>query len=428
MKLLNNSQLETTLHEPIQIISAGNYNKDAGPDFVNARVKIGETQWVGNVEIHIKASEWNLHHHQTDTAYDNVILHVVYENDSNIFRKDGSLIPCVQIKNHFDENIFETYQSLIRSPEGIPCQNHIKKIDSITMSQWLHRLMVDRLEQKVQLITQSLLENGNNWEDTFYQYLAQSFGAKVNAEPFRLLARSLPVKILAKHKNNLIQVEALVFGTAGFLSEKFTEEYPNQLKKEFDFLKKKYGLKPLKKHLWKFLRLRPANFPTVRLAQFAQLIFQSNHLFSKIIEESNEKVIGSFFETAPSLYWLNHYRFEKISLIKKKHFGQDSIDLLLINTVIPFLFLYGKYKDEDVFMNRSLKLLELVAAEKNRVTESWKQIGISVLSAFDSQALLHLRNNYCNNFRCLECAVGNKILSKNDFSLTSSENSSNHLV
>jgi len=410
MKLLHNDDLKTSGGEDVQIIVAGEHNSDAGPDFLNARVKIAGTLWAGNVEIHLKSSDWILHHHQSDKAYDNIILHVVYENDSGISRMDGSPIPCLEIKGLFDAGLYETYQGLMRNPSWIPCERHLKKVEPIIIDQWLYRMMVERLEEKVQPIFQALEENHHNWEETFYQFLAQAFGSKVNSGPFNLLARSLPVKVLAKHKNNLFQLEALLFGTAGFLDEKFSDEYPNQLRKEFNFLKKKYNLQPLKKHLWKFLRLRPANFPTVRLAQLAQLVFKSTHLFSKILETADVRSIASFFEAEPSDYWINHYRFDKISSNKKKSFGDTSIDLLLVNTIAPFLFVYGKLRGEEEYITRSLQLLEDIPAEKNNITNGWQQLGIKGRSAFDSQALLQLRNNYCKNYRCLDCAIGHKIL------------------
>lgn len=410
MKLFHSGDLKTSGGEDIQIIAAGEYNTDAGPDFLNARVKIAGTLWAGNVEIHLKSSDWMLHHHQSDKAYDNIILHVVYENDSSISRMDGSPIPCLEIKGLFDAGLYETYQTLMQSPSWIPCERHLQKVEPITIYQWLHRMLLERLEAKIQPIFLALEENHDNWEETFYQFLAQAFGAKVNSGPFNLLARSLPVKVLAKHKNNLFQIEALLFGTAGFLDEKFSDEYPNQLRKEFNFLKKKYGLQPLKKHLWKFLRLRPANFPTIRLAQLAQLVFKSSHLFSKILETADVKSIASFFEVEPSDYWIDHYRFDKISSNKKKSFGDTSIDLLLINTIAPFLFVYGKLRGEEVFISRSLQLLEDIPAGKNNITNGWQQLGINGRSAFDSQALLQLRNNYCKNYRCLDCAIGHKVL------------------
>ncbi|MEO5675824.1 MAG: DUF2851 family protein, partial [Chitinophagales bacterium] len=288
---------------------------------------------------------------------------------------------------------------------------HVSRASGITINQWLQRMMVERLEKKTEPIIEALKKNENNWEDTFYQFLARAFGSRVNAEPFHMLALALPVKILAKHKNSLFQLEALLFGTAGFLNERFADEYPGQLKKEFDFLRKKYAIVPMKKYVWKFLRLRPANFPTIRLAQFSQLVFNSNHLLSKILKPDGIKSLFELFNHTPSAYWHTHYLFDKFSDIKEKKFGSAATELLLINTVVPFLFVYGKLRDEEQYIEKSFQLLGEVPAEKNEIISRWKQTGINAKSAFDSQALLQLKNIYCTNFRCLDCAIGHKILS-----------------
>ncbi|HUM47668.1 MAG TPA: DUF2851 family protein, partial [Chitinophagales bacterium] len=236
MKLLKNNILETESGEKIQIIVAGELNTDAGPDFLNARIKVGGTLWAGNIEIHLKSSDWKAHGHQRDQSYDNIILHVVYENDQPVLREDGTSIPCLEIKNYFEPAIYEKYQLLMQSSTWIPCEHHIHKSPAIIIQQWLHRLLIERMEEKIQPILFALQENQHNWEETFYQFLAMSYGARVNAAPFHQLARALPVKVLAKHKNNLFQLEALLFGTAGFLDENFSDDYPNDLKKEFSFL------------------------------------------------------------------------------------------------------------------------------------------------------------------------------------------------
>lgn len=411
MKLLKMDELHSSSGERIQIIKSGEHNHDAGPDFLNARIRIGNTEWAGNVEIHVKASEWNQHRHHSDSGYNNVILHVVYENDAVVFHEDGTTVPSLELKHLFEPQTYETYQSLMQSAAWVPCASQISRVNDITITQWLHRLMTERLEQKVGPIILSLEENHHNWEETFYQSIAAAFGAKVNAEPFRMLARALPLKILAKHKSSLFQLETLLFGSAGFLDEKFSDEYPIRLRKEFDFLRMRHQLKPMKKHVWKFLRLRPSNFPTIRLAQFAQLVFTSTHLLSKIIETKDLKIVIQFFESDTSEYWLDHYRFDKPSASRKKQLGKDAVELILINTVVPFLFVYGKLHDDEALISRSLKLLEQVPAEKNSIITQWRKTGLAASSAFDSQALLQLKNSYCRNFRCLDCAIGHKILS-----------------
>ncbi len=410
MKLLNSTDLTTTSGEKIEIVSAGEYNTDAGPDFCNAKIRIGETLWAGNVEIHLKSSDWHKHSHSNDSAYDNVILHCVFEADDEIKNSSGKLIPCLEMKGKFNPKIYLNYSSLMNSATWIPCERQLKSVDSFTITSWLERLAIERIQTKTDAIKSALLQNQNNWEETFYQFLSRNFGTKVNAEPFEWLAKSLPVNILAKHKNNLLQLESLLFGTAGLLEDNFSEPYPLQLKKEFAFLKKKYSLSPMDKSLWKFLRLRPVNFPTVRIAQLASLIFQSSHLFSKIIETKSLKEIEKLFSVSPSEFWLIHFTFKKQSPAKQKALGKNFIHLLTINTIIPFIFIYGKWKDEEKYVSYALELLEEIPSEKNAILSRWKEAGIKSTNALTSQSLLQLKNNYCNKRRCLECAIGNKLL------------------
>lgn len=345
MQLFNLEDLATTTDIPIQILSFGELNTNAGPDFLNAKIKIGETIWVGNVEMHVKASEWLKHKHQDDDAYNNVILHVVYDNDKTIQRKTGEPIDTLELRKRIPANIIGQYIRLMNNEAWIPCQYHFPKIPDITKSLWIDRLMIERLEGRVKILEKELIDNGNNWEVTFYHRLARNFGSKINTEPFEVLAKTTPLLTLAKHKNSLFQLEALIFGQAGFLQADFEEEYPNALKKEYEFLQKKYSLFPLMPAIWRFMRLRPANFPTVRLAQFAALIHQSTHLFSKILEAETIEAVRQLFENIEvSEYWLTHYKFDKASKKRTKKLGKSTIDLFIINTIVPFLFYYGREK------------------------------------------------------------------------------------
>jgi len=409
-RLFNNQELKTTEGEPIQILKVGEHNSDSGPDFFNARIKIGKTTWAGNVEIHVRASDWELHKHQYDKSYDNVILHVVYKSDKEIKRKNSETIPALELKNRIPENTYQKYLSFNSSRDWIPCGKQIKDIDSFTLNHWLDRLLVERLERKSQPILESLKQNKNNWEETFYRSLARNFGLKVNAEPFELLARALPHAVLAKHKNSLIQLEALLFGTAGMLEKELTGDYPKELQKEFKFLKSKYKLVPIDSSLWKFMRLHPPNFPTIRIAQFANLIYKSTHLFSKVIEANTVKQIVNLLETEASEYWVTHYRFDKPSPNRKKTLGKDAVNSILINTIIAFLFVYGKEKGEEKFCDRALSFLEKIETEKNSIVNKWKELGVNTKTAYESQALLQLKNEYCSRKRCLECSVGAKLL------------------
>jgi len=409
-RLFDNNDLKTTDGEPLQILKVGEHNTNSGPDFFNARIKVGTTTWAGNVEIHANASGWKKHLHQNDKAFDNIILHVVYEADEKLFRKSGEEIPTLELKNKIPQNIYGKYLQFKSSKDWIPCEKQIFSVDKFTVNNWLDRLLAERLERKSKAIIDSLKQNKNNWEETFYQMLARNFGQKINSEPFERLAKSLPVSVLAKHKNSLQQIEALLFGTAGMLEKNLKDDYLKGLQKEFTFLKSKFQLKPIDSSLWKFMRLHPPNFPTIRISQFANLIHKSSHLFSKILEVTSLKQITALLETESSEYWKMHYRFGKPSPERKKTLGKNSIHGIIINTVVPFLFIYGKEKREEKFCSRSLSLLEKLEAENNSITEKWKAIGIPSKNSYETQALLQLKNEYCSKKRCLECAIGNALL------------------
>ena len=410
-KLLD-SHLQTTLGENCQVIDPGIQNSNSGPDFFNARIKIGETLWAGNVEIHIHASDWNLHKHQYDKAYDNIILHVVFIEDKKISRKNGASIPTLEVADKFDSKLLNRYQNLIQSKQRIPCEFQIREVDRFIQNNWLDRLLVERLETKSNDIAEKLEYNNNDWAETFYQQLANNFGFKVNAVPFELLARSLPLKILAKHKDNIQQIEALLFGQAGMLAKKTGDKYYKNLQKEYDFLAGKYNLLPIDAYLWQFMRLRPVNFPTIRISQFAALIKNSSHLFSKILESESYSDMLNLFQIEASEYWTTHFTFAKVSEGKSKKLGKAGIQLILINTVAPFLFIYGKRKNKQSYIDKALKLLDQVPGEKNTITQMWTELEMNTKTAFNTQALIHLKNNYCNNKRCLACGIGHEILKK----------------
>ncbi len=410
LQRFDSTELQTTEGQPIRIQMIGEHNHHSGPDFTNARIEIGKTLWAGNVEMHLNASDWTKHKHQSDPAYDNVILHVVLDEDEKISRQNGSLIPCLELKKRISSKLSKVYQKFLHNEYWIPCQHHFYEVGRMTKVLWLDRLLVERLECKTIVIENRLQDNTNNWEATFYQILAKNFGVKVNAEPFERLARTLPLTILGKHKNDLFQIEALLFGQSGLLEGDFEDEYPNRLKKEYEFLQKKYQLTPMEKTNWRFLRMRPANFPTIRIAQFAQLIFQSTHLFSKMLVAKNIREIENMFELKLSNYWQTHYVFDKESVKRNKSLGKSAIHLFIINTITPFLFLYGKWKGEEEYKDRAFQLLEEVPAEKNNIITKWEELGMIPKSAYETQALLQLKNEYCGKKRCLECSIGCGIL------------------
>jgi Protein of unknown function (DUF2851) len=396
--------------QPLTILHPGELNTDAGPDFFNARLRIGDTEWAGNVEMHLRASEWLTHQHQHDRAYDNVVLHVVLEADQPILRASGEPLPCLSLAGRIPPNLLAQYERLEQQRSWIPCAHAFGDTPEIVRLNWYDRLLVERLEAKTTDIAARVEHANEHWEEAFYQALARSYGLKVNAEPFEALARSLPLSVLARHKNNLLQLEALLFGQAGLLEGSFQEAYPAELAKEYQFLRHKYQLTPLDGSSWKFLRLRPANFPTVRLAQFAALVHQSAHLFSKITEATSVRSLEHLFAAPTGEYWLTHYQFDKPSAKRAKAPGRDFIQLLLINTVVPMLFQYGKARQLPDLQDRALRLLEELPAEANATIDGWAALGVVPANAYRTQALLQLKAHYCDERRCLSCAVGHSIL------------------
>lgn len=409
-RLFDHRELFTQYGEKVEVIKTGDHNLDSGPDFFNARIRIGDTEWAGNVEIHINASDWNKHHHTGDDAYRDVILHVVYNNDLAVSNSKGVLLPVIELKDKLDRAFIERYETLSKGVSWIPCGEQVKQVDGFMRSAWMERLLIERLERKSKEIEQTLDLSRSSWEESFYFHLARSFGFKVNSLPFGLLARSLPLQAIAKHKSSLLQVEALLFGQAGMLNEHFNDEYPRALQNEYAFLQKKFKLVPLEPHLWKFMRMRPSNFPTIRIAQFAALIHNSSHLFSKILEAASVQDIQKLLNVEASEYWESHFTFDKPSPRSKKSLGRSSIDTIIINTIVPFLFVYGKKQGDERFCERAFSLLEQVEGESNSIVSKWKLLGMPVHDAWSTQALIQLKSEYCDKKRCLQCAIGAKLL------------------
>ncbi|RZT91081.1 uncharacterized protein DUF2851 [Ancylomarina subtilis] len=408
-RLFDDQNLFSDQGHRLCLIDTGRLNRDSGPDFFEARIEIDGLLWVGNVEIHLKSSDWYKHHHDSDAAYNNVILHVVYENDVDVVLSNGRLLPCLKLE--ISEQYLDRYQSLMSSQLWIPCQRDIPKLNNFFVSHWLDRMLLERLERKAVGIKQMYHQNSNSWEETFYQVLARYFGMKLNADPFEQLARSIPLKILAKQKNSPLQLEAILFGQAGFLHDSnLSDPYYSKLQAEYNFLRNKFDLKPLEKGRWKFMRLHPVNFPTVRIAQLANLIYKSQSLFSKIIQIENVADFHTLLQVEASQYWLTHYRFGEKADYKPKVLGQATVDVLIINAIVPILFVYGKEIGNPIYVDRALFILESLKSEKNRIVNGWKEIGIQLKSAYHSQSLLHLKSEYCNAYRCLECELGNRII------------------
>jgi hypothetical protein len=407
--LFDRTSLLTDAGEEIQVISLGEQNQDSGPDFLNARIKIGPTTWAGNVEIHLRSADWDAHGHRTDRAYDNVILHVVYRYDQPVNRTGGEIIPTLVLP--FSPLLYENYRQLMQQHGIMPCRMKINRVDPLLLDCWLSSLTVERLEKKAEHIAAYLRQSAGNWEEAFYVSLARSFGFGLNAAPFEWVAKSLPLTILSRHRNNLLQVEALLLGQAGMLEEgALFSAYQEMLRKEYLHLKLKYDLKPVGKHLWKFLRLRPVNFPAIRIAQFACLMQQSEGLFSQILSCREIPELRQFFTLRASVFWNSHYTFEKTSPARPKLLGETAFCSIVINTVIPFLFVYGSMNGRDEVRDKALDWLNRIPPESNRVVRGWNQAGIQSSSAFYSQALLQLTENYCRRRRCLACSVGAQLI------------------
>ena len=408
--LYNPETLTTTEGEPIEVIFAGNENKNAGPDFTEAKIKIGNYTWAGNIEIHTHSSEWYSHKHNTNPQYNNVILHIV--SNHNI---DKQKHPDYNIKTaiiQINKNLEQQYLALKNSKHFIPCTDYVKEIHSFAKFHMIQRTAIERLQQKSTYISTIFNETLNNWNETFYIILSRYFGTSVNKNAFEQLAKNIPLKILAKHKTNLLQIEALLFGVAGFLQTD-KDNYQQQLKQEWEFLSKKYSLESLPLKIWKFLRIRPANFPTIRIAQLAKLIYQSTFLFSKILENPTPHDITKLLDTSIDGYWKHHYNFgKKTSKNKTTHTGQHFINTLIINAVVPTLFTYGTKNQDSGYKEKALSLLDSMPAENNRIIKEYEKLHFPVESALNTQGLLQLKENYCSKIKCLNCIVGNKILKK----------------
>ena len=411
-KMFSKVDFKTTDNAHLYIIKSGLHNKNAGPDFLNAELKIDGQTWIGNVEIHLKASDWYLHNHEKDLNYDAVILHVVWENDVAIYMKNNKPIPTLVLKNFIDETVLNKYKNLFLAPTTwLPCKNAISTVDKFIFNNWKERLFFDRLERKSEEINTLLQEKNNNFEAVLFQLLIKNFGLKVNGNSFLRLAQSVDYSVIKKLSFHANQLAALLFGQAGFLEEETEDDYQKELRKEYDYLKHKFKLNHIPKNEFSFFRMRPNNFPTIRIAQLVALFHKHQNLFSKLIALDNLEEFYELFTVVVNPFWQTHYNFDSISKKSPKKITTSFVDLLIINTIIPLQFLYQKSRgevDEEFF----LVLLKKMKPEKNSIISKFFEIGVSSKNAFDTQALLELKNNYCAPKRCLECAIGNTILKR----------------
>lgn len=398
------SSLTTTDGKAVTVIDPGIANSDAGPDFSNAKIREGNTVWAGNIEIHDRASDWLRHGHEKDKAYDTVILHVTGGNDATIRRTNGEVIP--QIVLSVPDFVSKNIDSLLRSDSMLPCASVIRETDPFLLSSWLNVLTSERLERKTQDVFALLEQKEEDWNEAFYSLLTRNFGFGLNSEAFQQLANSLPLRYIQKHRHSISQVESLFYGQAGMLEEEEGDEYYRLLRREYQFLAHKFGLKPLDSSRLKSFRTRPVGFPQLKLAQLATLWFTYDTLFSRILEANTLNEIRFFFRINPSDYWLSHYSFRHPSPAKPKQIGENAIDVLIINTVCPLFFAYGKKKNKPEYCERAIQILERIAAENNSVTRLFKKAGVKVGSAADSQAVIQLKREYCEKKKCVYCRIG----------------------
>ena len=405
------ANLKTTKGESIQILNSGQYLQLAGPDFFNAQLIIGNQKWAGNVEIHLKSSDWYVHNHEKDSNYDSVILHVVWEYDVPIFRKDNSEIPTVELKEYVALSDLHKYQSLVSQKSWIYCENELQNVDNFIFKNWQERLFFERLERKSQLIFELVETSNQDWEAVLFYLLAKNFGLNTNGELFFKVAKSIPFHLIRKESFFLESLEALLLGQANLLSHDFQDSYAKELQKSYAYLVQKYQLQEKVIGSVEFFKHRPDNFPTIRLAQLANLYFHRKNLFSLVMNSTSISELYQIFNLGVSKYWETHYNFDKESSKKMKKLSKSFIDLLVINTIIPLRFAYARSQNKEI-TQELIDLATLIPAEQNVIIEKFKIFGLQVNNVYESQALLELKKNYCDHKKCLDCTIGHFILKK----------------
>ncbi len=407
-RYFDQSNLCTTNNEPVIVHNPGTHNTNQGPDFSGARIKLGNTEWAGNVELHVQTADWLRHGHQFDKQYQNVILHVVWEHSDPV----DLGIPVLELQGRVPAYLKKQVTDWMHNQMLIPCMQELRLSGIQPSFKWKEQLIRERLSRKSKQISDQLIRLKGHWEEVFWWLIARNFGVTVNADAFEEMARSLPLTMLARHKNQIQQVEAFLLGQCGLLNEKFSDPYARLLQNEYQFLRNKYKLRQINLPV-QFLRMRPGNFPTVRLAQLAMLIHESVHLFSTIKDMEFANQVEQLFRVTANDFWHYHYRLENASAFCEKTLGNNMIQNLLINTVVPSLFTYGIYNKDDHYVRKALRWLEETAPENNNITRIFQKEGINIGNASDTQALLELKKNYCDKRRCLECEIGLRLLSPN---------------
>lgn len=408
-KKFDTLNLKTAQEEQITIIKTGDYLELAGPDFFNAQITIGNQKWAGNVEIHLKSSDWYVHGHEKDAAYENVILHVVWEHDTEIFSRDNNEIPVLILKDYVASEILSNYNSLVMPKSWIFCEKDIGKIDDFIIKNWQERLFFDRLERKSKFIYDLLEETNQDWEGVLFVLLAKNFGLNTNGNSFLQIAKSIPFSIVRKESFEIENLEALLLGTSGLLDDDKEDIYFTDLKLRYYYLLNKYQLE--KRHIdsVQFFKHRPDNFPTIRLSQLANLYHKHQNLFSKITVLKSVKSVYELLNVSASVYWSNHYQFDKESLKKPKSLSKSFMNLIIINTIIPIQFAYSNMRGESI-AEELIAFMNEVTPEKNAIIDKFQSFGVSAKNAFETQTLLELKNEYCNQKACLKCVLGVELL------------------
>lgn len=411
-RLWRSEDMVTNTGKKVRVVDPGLLNTDAGPDFFNAKIEIDGHMWVGNVEMHYRATDWKRHHHDSDKAYDSVILHVVTKDDAPVRRTNGELIPqlVLEVSPQFNAD----YASLVGATIEVPCATKIKQVPHLTIVEWVEGLAFERLHGKVERIHQLLESFNGSWEDVCYVTLARNFGFGINNDAFERLARRTPLRLLGKHSDSVLQIEALLFGQAGMLDAQKPgmDSYYNQLCTEYAFLSNKFQLTPMEKESWKLFRIRPQNFPYRRIAMLAQFIEGGFRMMNRILEAEGEKEMRALFEVELSGYWTKHYTFGKPNERATATLSRSSIDIILINTVAPLLYAYGELTGSYEMTDKAIKLLEDLRAESNSIVSHFVAYGIDCPDALTSQALVQLKREYCDARKCIYCKIGHHLLSK----------------
>jgi len=409
-KIFPLKELKTTTGQQVEVIDTGLANTDTGPGFFNAKLKLDGVLWIGNIEIHERSSDWFKHGHHADAGYNSVILHIASEIDTEISRSNGERIPQIQLI--CPEAVRTNYKELLETASYPPCYRIIPSLSPFTAHSWMSALQMERFEQKATLLNERLKRCQGNWEDAFFITLARNFGFGLNGDAFETWAHRLPFRAVDKHRNDLFQIEAIFFGQAGILEDSDGDGYYLRLKKEYTYLQHKFGLIPMDASLWRFLRLRPANFPHIRIAQLACLYHRAYGLLSRIMETETLQGVRDILKGGTSEYWLTHYTFGGSSPSRPKTLSNTSLDLLIINTVVTFLYAYGLHKGNRVLCARAGSFLEELKAENNYITRMWEQCGMKTSNAADSQALIQLKKEYCDKKKCLYCRIGYEYLKR----------------